>query len=655
MAQSDHLSIPETEDRLCAKCESIRMDQMRSPEGYPYQPTFLALKRSAEAGCRLCGFFCISLEQGVDVDRSLDLTLLCDQYPGYPLLLRAREVALDRIILFFNEEYVSRSEDGLPVHHDLPPGWDQGLENPLGYLDIFAHPGDAPSLETPISGRPLPSTAGDSAQDFETVKRWLAECTGTHSLCPKHHVDAPLPKRVIDVGPMDSSQEPRLILTDSKQFHGHLYATLSHCWGGTLPLSTKSDTLQHRMEGISMASLPKTFREAVIIVRELGLQFLWIDSLCIIQDSAKDWEEQSALMGDIYRGGYINIAAKAAATSAVGCFIPRELEPEPCRVPFGTPTEFMYVRSPWYKVENIENTPLDTRGWVLQERILSPRIIHYGAQQLYWECISSTQRQDGKYFNDFINFEEEVGLVPVGNFKQTLGLYSPTDPLLYEEYQGELSGVMDDSAIERCLHMDQWYHTVMDYTRRNLTYQSDKLAAVAGVAKAFKQERGYRYLAGLWEEDLVRGIMWWISDEKSSQIITDELPSWSWARHSGEIAFLVSPGRETLAKVTDISYEQMGKFGQVTGAKLRLGGPMVKAKYRHSEAKANLVREDGTAIGYARFDVPVSRPADGDELVCCVLSRYVEGWAFALVLHKSDGQTEAYKRIGPHIRSRKGA
>ncbi|KAK7425901.1 hypothetical protein QQZ08_007615 [Neonectria magnoliae] len=404
-----------------------------------------------------------------------------------------------------------------------------------------------------------------------------------------------------------------------------------------------------------MASLPKTFRDAVVVVRELGLRFLWIDSLCIIQDSKEDWEEQSAVMGDIYRGGYINIAAKAAANASVGCFVPRTPEPPPCQIPHrakdGTPTGFMYVRSPVFKVEDIEKTPLDTRGWVLQERTLSPRIIHYGAQQLYWECISSTQRQDGKYHNDAVNFEEELGLVPIGNFKQTLGLYSPTDPAVFEEYRAALPGIMDDKDIERCLHMDQWYYTVMDYTRRNLTYQSDKLAAIAGVAKAFQEERKYSYLAGLWQEDLVRGMMWWICDEKSvprSQVITHTLPSWAWARHSGEIAFLVSPDRETMSDVEDVTYEQSGKFGQVTAARVRLKGPMVKARYtaKTPEQGANLVREDGTGIGYARFDTSEAQLTEGDEVLCCVLSRYIEGWAFALVLQEENGQKDTYRRVG---------
>lgn len=130
-----HSSTFQTGEYLCARCESIQIDQMLGQESFPHHPTFLALKRSADNGCRLCHFLCISLEQGFKGQKYLDLSLLSDDHPGYQLRLKAREVSLDRIILCFNEENVSTDSNG------LPPGWDQDLENPLGYLDIFADPG----------------------------------------------------------------------------------------------------------------------------------------------------------------------------------------------------------------------------------------------------------------------------------------------------------------------------------------------------------------------------------------------------------------------------------------------------------------------------------------------------------------------------------
>ncbi|EFX01638.1 het domain containing protein [Grosmannia clavigera kw1407] len=628
----------------------------------PHQPTFLALRISAENGCQLCRFLCMSLEQGFQGQKYLDLSLLSAEYPGCQLWLRARDVSLDRIILSFNESGGPTDSDGPPISsYGLPPGCYQKLENPLGYLDLFA---DSSEAEQPpaICGRPLPTSAGNSAEDFEVVRGWLVDCVNTHPLCASPRPDAPLPKRVIDVGPTDGSQEPRLVLTSGQKLHDQRYATLSHCWGGALPLSTTSGTLDERIAGIPIASLPKTFRDAVVIVRELGLRLLWIDSLCIVQDSREDWEVQSAVMGDIYRGGYINIAARAAANGSVGCFVPRVPEPQPCRIPRwsrdGTIAGFMYFRSPAFRIEDVERTPLDTRGWVLQERTLSPRIIHYGAQQLYWECLSSSHRQDGKYHDDAVNFQEEVGLVPLGNYKRTLGLYSPTDAEMLEEYRSALSRFMPDvKDVERCLHMDQWYYTVMDYTRWNLTFQSDKLAAIAGVAKTVQQQRGYTYLAGMWREDLVRGMMWWLCDIElstasaieRSRIICDTLPSWTWARHSGEIDFIVSPEREAVSQVVSVSYEENGSFGQISSARLRLNGPVVMGHYNvsRSERGANLVGADGKAIGYARFDMPkATKLIGGDQLLCCILLRGYTGEALGLVLQQEGRQRNTYRRIG---------
>jgi len=230
-----------------------------------------------------------------------------------------------------------------------------------------------------IRGRPLPRTAGDSDEDFELAKRWLNDCLCSHDYCQKATTqETRLPTRVLDIGPVDGSEQPYLL--ETRGMHGS-YIALSHCWGGQVPLTTTSNTISQRKLCISLTSLPKTFRDAVLISRRLGVRYLWIDSLCIIQDSKIDWEKESAIMGDVYGHSYLTIAARGAANAEIGCFIPRKKEFPTCCLEYrnGSIKGHMYVRDPAFQTERIDQSPLDERGWVFQERILSPRNLYYGS------------------------------------------------------------------------------------------------------------------------------------------------------------------------------------------------------------------------------------------------------------------------------------
>jgi hypothetical protein len=147
------------------------------------------------------------------------------------------------------------------------------------------------------------------------------------------------------------------------------------------------------IEAIDMAELPKTFRDAIIIARRLDVRYLWIDSLCIIQDCIDDWAKESITMGDVYKNALCNIAATAAPDGRAGCFQERSaLLARTCRVniesPPGPPTTSgVYdLIEPGFWESGINNAPLLKRAWVLQERTLAPRIIHFGQRQLFWEC-----------------------------------------------------------------------------------------------------------------------------------------------------------------------------------------------------------------------------------------------------------------------------
>jgi hypothetical protein len=162
--------------------------------------------------------------------------------------------------------------------------------------------------------RKISPTAGTD-ECMALANTWVRNCTANHPSCP-----APsyiLPTRVIHIG--SEHVDPVLHVSGTDQAQ---YVALSHCWGSSQLLTTTTATLEKRKQGIPMKSLPKTFQEAIITTRRLGLEYIWIDSLCIIQDSAEDWARESANMAAVYSGATVVIAADAAQSSADGCFGP---------------------------------------------------------------------------------------------------------------------------------------------------------------------------------------------------------------------------------------------------------------------------------------------------------------------------------------------
>ncbi|KAI1080326.1 HET-domain-containing protein [Whalleya microplaca] len=283
------------------------------------------------------------------------------------------------------------------------------------------------------------------------IRPWIENCETDHLKCK-----APLsnlPTRVVDVGA--EGEEPRLVVTAGEIGR---YLALSHCWRPNPDgvIRTKTATIEEHQRCIPMARLSNTFRSAVEITRSLGIQYLWIDSLCIIQDDVDDWERESVKMGSIYSSAFAKIAASASPDPKTGCFIVRD-----------DSTHVRICVRPWTRgCENLRQSPLQKRAWVTQERTLSRRTIHYDADQILWECQESRQLQDCVP-SDFAYSNPET---EPGN-----GFHA-----LYQPKNGRLGGdfVWD------------WYSMVEDYTGRALTKSGDKLPAISGIAREMERRTG---------------------------------------------------------------------------------------------------------------------------------------------------------------------
>lgn len=238
--------------------------------------------------------------------------------------------------------------------------------------------GDVEGLRDYLPGRAIvPDPLSDRA--LAKIKKWMATCMDHHHECDESDSSI-LPTRVIDVRPV----RPRLHLLNGAS---RQYIALSHCWGGVTSFRTTTATIDQHVEGFDIAALPQNFQDAVKVTRKLEIPYLWIDSLCIIQDDADDWEQEAGRMIDVYRNSVLTISAMSAQNSHEG-FLHRRNSPGrfSCEVPFssserqisGTAIVSWPPSSPGPDV-------LATRGWTLQELILPSRVLHFSAEQMIWD------------------------------------------------------------------------------------------------------------------------------------------------------------------------------------------------------------------------------------------------------------------------------
>ena len=192
----------------------------------------------------------------------------------------------------------------------------------------------------------------------------------------------------------DSRETARLVISNKMAAR---YVALSHCWGGSSHCRTTKSSLEQHKNAIKIMELPKTIQDVVFIVRKLGLRYLWVDSLCIIQDDEDDWLQEAGRMAAVYEGAYLAIAASASADGSGGCFVsrePQELVRFPCQKGDETSGHMYLGIVDEDAAERIFHGPLNARAWVLQEHLFARRTVHFAADQIYWECDKFLVGQD---------------------------------------------------------------------------------------------------------------------------------------------------------------------------------------------------------------------------------------------------------------------
>ncbi|KAL2060735.1 hypothetical protein VTL71DRAFT_9376 [Oculimacula yallundae] len=415
-----------------------------------------------------------------------------------------------------------------------------------------------------------------STSDLALASVWLKDCIsgfGKHEVCRTNTEPPLLPTRVVDIGSSDA--ETRLHISNAgERCH---YVALSHCWGGLVPIMTTNATIHDFVRKLP-SEIPKTFADAIKVTRAMGQRYLWIDSLCILQDSGDDWEAEAAKMDQVYSQALFTIVADAAENSSSGFLGPHartvrksvalacELPPStddintsPCRaiyarergdLAFQLPYHDFYPDSPWggdpwgFHQDKLPiRSKLSTRAWAFQERLLSQRTLHFGPSEMAWECRALCSCECSA-------INERTG--------RTTSLLKRSNAL---QPSGSVSD--SESSAQSALRSinDAWQRDIVEeYTRLDLTRDTDRLSALAGIAsQASTLRMADQYVGGMWRNTIRESLLWYTTPEQPSTrpLRKDPLPTWSWASVSGRIKharIADVPNEGSLMEVLDVQY-----------------------------------------------------------------------------------------------------
>ncbi|KPM34908.1 hypothetical protein AK830_g11661 [Neonectria ditissima] len=456
---------------LCAKCHGILADaeslrHVTSDEGLSIQVLLRTLHDSAEyALCPMCSMFLILALYSIDDTRFFTWPVgkFLNNHEAATASLKVRallqpksvrksacdiyELLIDGVIIGVGSPIYELMDHPLVLKLYVS----EGKHFFLGTLLAFLSSNQAvPFIVRRSSSRshqfPEHDNKVSSSAAYSKIRSWMADCDGQYSSCFRPSL-VTLPTRVLDV------QNPDAILLHETHSMLGQYVTLSYCWGGRRQFETNLSSFEDAYVNMPMSSLSSTIQDAVTVTKQIGLRYLWVDALCIIQDSVDDKYTEIAKMADYYQNASITIIA-ASASGSDGGFLapktsPRSLEPESASCQLQLPMIFLdgnvgVIRAEcctWDYGDSPE--PLDRRAWAYQEHILCQRAVIFGTSTMTWRCGHGAQAWTS----------------------------------WLRRYQKTMTDFLPKSD-SRYLYKDAWKRIVAVYSRRNLTLPGDKLPAI---------------------------------------------------------------------------------------------------------------------------------------------------------------------------------
>lgn len=659
--------VGKTPSTLCTHCQNINIDHSYDfADGELYAdynrddlyPELPALTESAAAGCGMC-----------DVWRTTILEAFYPESQSPKLGPKLREQGSLVLIqtLHFSLKGRGRNKCQLGGFFNLyPEAQDRSQFSPSGpgpivkqfKFSVYADNGkfttyffwlvwvakEVPGSPAATRGksrieRRLPNFVTLSSTNVGLIKKWIGDCLIDHEVC-RSPASSFVPTRLLHI--KGDGENISLVLTD--KCDNIKYLALSHCWG----LSTKDHphfkteraNMADRIARIPSKEMPQNFQDAAIVARTFGVEYMWIDSLCIIQDDQQDWETEAASMCAIYEHAYLTIVATSAAESHEGFLKRTSSRIIVMPYPSSTAPEGVFYIDPDPRdgiYDLVESSKWNRRGWTFQERILSLRLLHFTKKAVYFECKVCKQSE---YQDEEVS--EIVGKDPFSGFivGRNSSIVQPS------KYPG---GVRDEHR--------KWYDLVGDFSQRELTFQSDKLPALSGLAHQFAEKCGDKYLAGIWKDDVVRGIMWQrVSvDDETRRPLEYRAPTWTWASIDGAVAWRTE--YDVFKGCVECVWAGVGApgrdpMGRVVGGYLHLAGRVKSVTYITYNSTMIL---DGGAHAAVRFDVELHYGAPRNAMIALLVMMYEDtdgDDAAGLLLEAipkmehQDCLTREYRRVG---------
>lgn len=343
--------------------------------------------------------------------------------------------------------------------------------------------------------------------------------TKPHRHC-QYSRDTVLPSRVLDVGTSRDSQSTLRLKVNETETHGP-YLALSYCWGPppasishVQPLQLRLENLETLKAGIDFENLQQSIQDAVFVSRELGFRYLWVDALCIIQNCDADKGKEISRMSSIYKNATVTIAASSSKSATDG-FLLKEEQPYCPEFEFHIPmsgnrTGTVYMSAESYEPEH----HLDTRGWTLQEFMLSSRILFFSDYELLWQC-------------------KEVDLRSVSG--RGLEYTQPLEALPWTVFDDDAEPYFGNDDTEKIY---LWKTVVQQYTERNLKEPSDRLNAIMGITCELETLWRDECLYGVWKKWFLELLAWYKPySEREEKRHIERAPSWSWASLNGVVKY----------------------------------------------------------------------------------------------------------------------
>lgn len=387
---------------------------------------------------------------------------------------------------------------------------------------------------------------------------WLSECVMNHKECRKStdligSLMYAVPPRLLDLGSGDASPI-RLFETDHN--FASPYVALTYTRGDAKIFGTSQANFAARGDLINIEKFNKTFRQAISVTRQLGFRYLWIDAFCIIMDDPTDRTKHVPRMGIIFHNAALTLSAAVSATADDGLIRYKGKALPEAKIPYrtkdGIPLGHFHVAS--YKPrsfnEDITQGDLNSRAWCLQARALSRRTLHFGHDQLFWECDAGVWTEDSSLQSPPASLRDPMVEWRAGLVKHKRAKEPEPEQSITTRKLTRPSSV--DLAMSNIYAL--WYSLVAQYTSRILPRENDKSSAIAGLAYVFaclisqrqivtgpSKPKGDTYVCGLWQKDLPFGLLWssgsfhkW-RNKFVKYPSTPRAPSWSWLSVDGPL------------------------------------------------------------------------------------------------------------------------